>query len=293
MNMITAQMVKDLRERTGAGMLDCRNALKETNGDIDAAIDWLREKGISKAAKKSARIAAEGLAEVVIDGNHAVILEVNSETDFVAKNEEFQQLVQDLAKVALANDFDTASDVLKLDMDGKTVEEEIVAKTAKIGEKLSLRRIEKLTKTDTQVFGRYVHMGGKIVVLTLLDGTTEEVANDVAMHAAAMNPSYVKIADVPEDVVEHERGVLTEQAINEGKPAEIAEKMVNGRIHKFFKEICLEEQPFVKDGDITVYKYVENHGGKIVTAIRYEVGEGMEKREENFAEEVMNQLNQN
>lgn len=286
--MISASLVKELREKTGAGMLDCKKALEANNGDMNASIDWLREKGISKAAKKADRIAAEGLAAIKIDGNTAAIVEVNSETDFVAKNPEFQELVDAILDVVVKNDVKTVEEALACD----GLNDLVVAKTSKIGEKLSFRRFEKVTKTDDQAFGSYIHMGGKIAVLTVLNGASEEVARDVAMHAAAMRPTYVKKEDVPADELERERTVLKEQAMNEGKPAEIAEKMVAGRIQKYYKEICLEEQPFVKDGDVTVGKFVANNGGTIDQMIRYEVGEGMEKREENFAEEVMKQMQQ-
>ena len=286
--MISASLVKELREKTGAGMLDCKKALEANNGDMDASIDWLREKGISKAAKKADRIAAEGLAAIKIDGNTAAIVEVNSETDFVAKNPEFQELVDAILDAVVKNDVKTVEEALACD----GLNDLVVAKTSKIGEKLSFRRFEKVTKTDDQAFGSYIHMGGKIAVLTVLNGASEEVARDVAMHAAAMRPTYVKKEDVPADELERERTVLKEQAMNEGKPAEIAEKMVAGRIQKYYKEICLEEQPFVKDGDVTVGKFVANNGGTIAQMIRYEVGEGMEKREENFAEEVMKQMQQ-
>ena len=287
--MVSASAVKELREKTGAGMLDCKKALEANNGDMQASIDWLREKGISKAAKKADRIAAEGLAEIKIDGNKAAIVEVNSETDFVAKNPEFKELVDAILNTVLKTDATDVESVLNED----GLNDLLVAKIAKIGEKLSFRRFAKVEKTDSQHFGAYIHMGGKIAVLTVIDGATDEVARDVAMHAAAMRPQYVTKEEVPEEVVNHEKEVLTEQAMNEGKPKEIAEKMVMGRINKFYKEICLDEQPFVKDGDVTVSQYVKNNGGTIVNMIRFEVGEGMEKREENFAEEVMNQINQN
>ena len=286
--MISASLVKELREKTGAGMLDCKKALEANNGDMDASIDWLREKGISKAAKKADRIAAEGLAAIKIDGNTAAIVEVNSETDFVAKNPEFQELVDAILDVVVKNDVKTVEEALACD----GLNDLVVAKTSKIGEKLSFRRFEKVTKTDDQAFGSYIHMGRKIAELTVLTGASEEDARDAALHAAAMRPTYVKKEDVPADELERERTVLKEQAMNEGKPAEIAEKMVAGRIQKYYKEICLEEQPFVKDGDVTVGKFVANNGGTIAQMIRYEVGEGMEKREENFAEEVMKQMQQ-
>lgn len=286
--MVSASAVKELREKTGAGMLDCKKALEANNGDMEASIDWLREKGISKAAKKADRIAAEGMAAIKVDGNTAAIVEVNSETDFVAKNPEFQELVDTVLNTVLKSDATDVEEVLNTD----GLNDVLVAKTAKIGEKLSFRRFAKVEKKDSESFGAYIHMGGKIAVLTVIDGANEEVARDVAMHAAAMRPQYVTKEDVPEDVVNHEKEVLTEQAMNEGKPKEIAEKMVQGRIQKFYKEICLAEQPFVKDGDVTVAQYVKNNGGSIVKMIRFEVGEGMEKREENFAEEVMKQMNQ-
>ena len=288
--MISASLVKELREKTGAGMLDCKKALEATNGNIDEAIDWLREKGISKAAKKADRIAAEGIAAILTEGNNAVILEMNSETDFVAKNAEFQELVTETLKTIINSEAKTLEDALNLPYDGGTINDFIVSKTAKIGEKLSLRRFAKVTKNDNETFGEYIHMGGKIAVLIVTEGTDSTVAKDIAMHAAAMRPSYVSETDVPAEVLEREKTVLKEQAMNEGKPAEIAEKMVQGRLNKFYKEICLEEQPFVKDSDINVKTYAKNNGGKIVAMYRYEVGEGMEKREENFAEEVAKQM---
>ena len=288
--MISASLIKDLREKTGAGMLDCKKALEENSGDIDKAIDWLREKGISKAAKKADRIAAEGVAAILVEGNNAVILEMNAETDFVAKNEKFQNLVKTILETIIKSEANTLEEVLELPCEEGTVNDLIVAKTATIGEKLSLRRFARVVKKDDETFGEYIHMGGKIAVLIVTEGTSAEVAKDVAMHAAAMRPSYVRPDDVPEEEVEKEKAVLKEQAINEGKPAEIAEKMVQGRVKKFFKEICLEEQQFVKDGDIDVKTFVKNNGGVIKEMYRYEVGEGMQKREDNFAEEVMKQM---
>ena len=289
--MISASLVKELREKTGAGMLDCKKALEESNANIEAAIDWLREKGISKAAKKADRIATEGIAAVLIDGNKAVIVEVNSETDFVAKNDEFKELVNTIATSIISNDCETVEDVLKLTTAEGTIEETIVAKTSKIGEKLSFRRFIKVVKTDSESFGSYIHMGGKIAVLTIVDNASEEVAKEVSMHAAAMRPSFVKKEEVPAEDIEREKTVLKEQAINEGKPADIAEKMVAGRIRKYYEEVCLEEQAFIKDDKVSVGTYVKNNGGSIKNMIRYEVGEGMQKKEENFADEVMKQIN--
>lgn len=289
--MINASLVKELRDKTGAGILDCKKALEANEGNIEAAIDWLREKGISKAAKKADRIAAEGLSSILVEGNKAVIVEVNSETDFVARNEEFKQLVDVILQAIMQNDPETEADVLTLPLEDGTVQDYIVAKTAKIGEKLSFRRFAKVEKTDSEAFGSYIHMGGKIAVLTIVDNASSEVAKDVAMHAAAMRPSYVRKDNVPEAEVEKEREVLKEQAMTEGKPAEIAAKMVEGRIQKFFKEICLEEQPFIKDDSVSVGTYVKNNGGSIVNMIRFEVGEGIEKKCEDFAAEVLNQIN--
>ena len=288
---ITASMVKELREATGAGMMDCKKALSECNGNMDEAANWLREKGIAKSAKKESRIAAEGLANIYVDGNKAVILEVNSETDFVSKNEEFKAMIDEIGNAILNSDAKTMDDALALKSSEGTISDLIVAKVAKIGEKLSFRRFEVIEKTDADNFGTYLHMGGKIAVVVVTEGATEDVAKDVAMQAAAMKPKYVFVEDVPANEVEEEKKVLKEQAMNEGKPAEIAEKMVAGRINKFYKEICLTKQAFIKDGDIDVETYVKNNKGTIKSMVRYEVGEGMQKREENFAEEVMNQVN--
>ena len=289
--MFKASDVKELRDKTGAGMLDCKKALEATNGNMSEAIDWLREKGISKAEKKASRVAAEGLCKIVTDGNKAVILEVNSETDFVAKNEEFTNFVDYLANTILANNLKTHEEVLSFDDNGEKVEAKLVALTAKIGEKLSFRRHELVEKNDNEVFGSYLHMGGKIGALVVLADTSLEVAKDVAMHVAAMAPVCANRSDVPADMVDHESKVIKEQVMNEGKPADIAEKMVTGRLNKFYKEICLEEQEFIKDSSVNVGTFVKNNGGSIVSMIRYAVGEGIEKKEENFADEVMSQIN--
>ncbi len=287
---MNTSLIKELRDLSGAGLMDCKKALEASNNDIDEAIDYLRKKGISKAAKKADRVAAEGLSTVVIDGNNASIVEVNCETDFVAKNEKFVNLVNKIAELIVKNDVKTMEEAMNLSTEEGTLNDTIVNFTATIGEKISFRRFARLSKTDSQNFGSYIHMGGRIAVLTLLEGADEETAKDVSMHAAAMRPSYVKREDVPAEEVERETSVLKEQAMNEGKPAEIAEKMVNGRINKFYKEICLEEQDFVKDSDMTVGAFVKSKNGSIVNMVRFEVGEGIEKKEENFAEEVMNQI---
>lgn len=287
---MNTSLIKELRDLSGAGLMDCKKALEASNNDIDEAIDYLRKKGISKAAKKADRVAAEGLSTVIIDGNNASIVEVNCETDFVAKNEKFVNLVNKIAELIVKNDVKTMEEAMSLSTEEGTLNDTIVNFTATIGEKISFRRFARLSKTDSQNFGSYIHMGGRIAVLTLLEGADEETAKDVSMHAAAMRPSYVKREDVPAEEVERETSVLKEQAMNEGKPAEIAEKMVNGRINKFYKEICLEEQDFVKDSDMTVGAFVKSKNGSIVNMVRFEVGEGIEKKEENFAEEVMNQI---
>ena len=289
--MISAELVKELRDKTGAGMMDCKKALEANNGDINAAADWLREKGISKAEKKQSRIAAEGLANIFIKDNKAVILEVNSETDFVSKNDEFKSMVEAIGNAILDNGAKDMDEALALTIDGTSVSDYIVAKIAKIGEKLSFRRFEIVEKDDSEVFGSYLHMGGKIATLTVVKGSNSEVAKDVAMQAAAMKPKYVFESDVPESDLEAEKKVLKEQAINEGKPADIAEKMVAGRLKKFYKEQCLVDQVFIKDDSIDVQTYLKNNDSELKSMIRYEVGEGMEHREENFAEEVMKQVN--
>ena len=292
MAQITASLVKELRERTGAGMMDCKKALTQTDGNIDAAIDYLRENGIAKAAKKADRIAAEGLSYIEVKGNKAVILEINSETDFVAKNEKFVALVKNVAEAILAAEPKTLEEALQVEAQGGTIEAVINEGIATIGEKLSLRRFEVVTKSDADAFGAYSHMGGRIGVLTLVEGSTdEEAAKDVAMHIAALAPRYLDESEVPADVLEHEKKVLTEQALNEGKPANIVEKMIVGRINKFLEEITVVKQKFVKDDSFTVEKFVASKGGKLAKFVRYEVGEGIEKKEDNFAEEVMSQVN--
>ncbi len=288
--MVSASMVKELRETSGAGMLDCKKALEATNGNMEEAINWLREKGISKAAKKASRIAAEGLAYAKIEGNKAVIVEVNSETDFVAKNEEFKKLVNDIATTILNNQVATLEDALNLEVNGKTLTDVIAEKVATIGEKLSFRRFEVLEKTDNQIFGTYSHMGGKIVTVVVLDGNDEELAKDIAMQAAAMKPLYLNRNEVPAERIEKEKEILTEQAENEGLDENKLPMIVNGRLNKFYEEVCLVDQGFIKENKMKVSKYVESKHSNIIKFVRYEVGEGIEKREENFADEVMKQM---
>ena len=292
---VTAQMVKELREKTGAGMMDCKKALVQTDGDLEAAIDFLREKGLSSAAKKADRIAAEGTTFIQVEGNKAVLLEINAETDFVSKNEAFQQLVKQVAAHLLATEPASVEEALaSIIEEGLTVENVISNAVAKIGEKITLRRFVIETKTDADAFGPYLHMGGRIGVLTVIEGTTDaQAAKDVAMHIAALNPTYISRDEVSADEVEHERKVLTEQALNEGKPENIVAKMVEGRLGKYFEEVCLLDQSFVKNPDQKVRVFVESTGGNLTSFTRYSVGEGIEKREDNFAEEVMSQVKGN
>lgn len=287
--MVSASMVKELRELTGAGMLDCKKALDEVNGNMEEAITYLREKGISKAQKKSSRIAAEGLALSKVKGNKAVIVEVNSETDFVAKNEEFIKLINAIADTLLESNAKTVEEALELKYEDKTINDLIIEKISTIGEKLSLRRFEIVEKKDSEVFGTYSHLNGKIVTLDVLS-SDEELAKDIAMQIAAMRPSYLSKEDVPSEVVEKERTILKETAVNEGLAENKIDMIVNGRLNKFYEEICLLEQGFIKENKMKVSKYVESKNSKILSFVRYEVGEGMEKKEENFADEVMKQM---
>ena len=292
--MFSAQDVKALRERTGAGMMDCKKALQETNGNMDDAITWLREKGISKAAKKAERIAAEGLTESYIEDSKAVVVEVNCETDFVAKNEEFKSFINNLAKTLVNTDVKTVEEANELTLlnTNETIKEAVVNLTAKIGEKISFRRFEIVEKTDSQTFGVYSHMGGRITSLIVLEGANEEVAKDVAMHAAAMRPQYLNKDEVPSDVLEKEQEIMREQLLNEGKPEDRINQILIGKTNKFYEEVCLENQIYIKaENKESVGKYVSQNNGSIVKMVRYEVGEGMEKRNENFAEEVQNQIN--
>lgn len=290
MAQVTAKMVKELRDMTGVGMMDAKKALVAVDGDMDQAVDYLRENGMAKAAKKADRIAAEGLANVYVSGNTAVVVEINAETDFVAKNDQFQKLVQDVTTLIAENKPANVEEALNLSTEEGTLSDTIATATSVIGEKISLRRFEIVEKTDSQSFGAYSHQGGRIVVLSVLEGADEETAKDISMHVAAINPKYVSREEVSSEELEHEKKVLTEQALNEGKPANIVEKMIVGRLNKFLSEISLNDQSFVKDPDMTVSKFVESKGGSVKSFIRFEVGEGIEKRQENFAEEVMSQI---
>jgi elongation factor Ts len=297
--MISAATVKELRERTGAGMMDCKKALTETNGDMEAAIDYLREKGLSQAAKKSGRVAAEGIVGLGFsaDGKQGAIVEVNSETDFVAKNEEFVNMVDSFVQVILANDFATTEELLEGKLGDGTVRDELTAKIAKIGENMTVRRFAKYAAPGTVTAG-YVHGGGKIGVLVEFATeaadieTIKTMGRDVAMQVASMNPQFVDENEVDPAYLEREKKILVQQALNEGKPADIVEKMVVGRLKKELKETCLLEQKFVKDGDITVADYVKQIAKavgadvQVKAFVRYEVGEGIEKQVDDLAAEV-------
>lgn len=292
--MISASMVKDLREKTGAGMMDCKKALTETNGDMEKAIEYLREKGITKAAKKSSRIAAEGLvlAYVTEDGKIGSAVEVNSETDFVAQNAEFRSFVEALAKqVALKSPKDV-DDLMKqefIDEAGKTVSEALIEKVAKIGENINIRRFVRFETTDGLI-EKYIHGDGKIAVLVNMKNADKELAKDICMQIAAARPEFLDEKSVPAERLAKEMEILKAQAINEGKPAAIAEKVVQGRIGKFYSEICLIDQEFVKNPDMKVSDLLKSKGAEVVEFARIERGEGIEKKEENFAEEVMKQI---
>jgi len=299
--MFKASDVKELREKTGAGMMDCKKALEACDGNQDKAVDWLREKGIAKAAKKESRIAAEGVTEAVGNDNEAIIFEVNCETDFVTKNEKFHELVKELRDTLIFDKCVTEEEANNVKLkDGKTVAERIVEETATIGEKISFRRFQRITKNDDETFGIYSHMGGKITSIVVVKGIKDrnvarDVARDVAMQAAAMNPIAVNRDSVPADVVEHEKEMIKAEMKNdpknEKKPEDILDKMATGKLGKFFKENCLVEQDFIKDSSMTVEKYVKDNGGEVLSMVRYAVGEGIEKKQENFAEEVAAQMN--
>lgn len=292
--MITAAQVKELRDKTGAGMMDCKKALTETDGDLAKAIDWLREKGISKAAKKADRVAAEGLTRAVVSGNRAVVFEVNSETDFVAKNEQFLELLNVLSDVLVNSSVKNLEEALALEVNGKTVEALVVDATATIGEKITLRRVEVLEKTDAEVFGSYVHMGGKISVIAKLSATDDaDVAKDMAMQVASMNPSFISRNHMPADFIEHERKIQTEIIKNDealaSKPEGVLKGILEGRLSKSLQDSSLVDQLFFKDQDKKVADVVKAAKTEVLAFVRYAVGEGIEKKADNFAEEVLNQ----
>ncbi|CCI85699.1 translation elongation factor Ts [Lactobacillus pasteurii DSM 23907 = CRBIP 24.76] len=290
MAQITAKQVKELRERTGAGMMDSKKALVKADGDIEKAIDILRESGIAKAAKKAGRTAAEGLAAFAIDGNNAVLVEVNSETDFVATNDKFINLVGDITDAILASKPANVEEALKAPMGDSTMGEVITNMTAVIGEKITLRRFDLISKTDDEVFGAYKHNGGAIVSVVTLKGGNEEAAKNIAMHVAAINPEYLDKNSVPASELERHKAVFTKETENEGKPANIIPKIVEGRVNKYLSEISLVDQAYVKDGDMTVGEYAKSQNAEVVSFTRYEVGEGIEKKQEDFAAEVREQM---
>ena len=287
---IKAAQVMELRKKTGVGIMDAKKALVESNGDVAQAIDALREKGMAKAAKKNDRIAAEGLAGVAIDGNTAAIVEVNSETDFVASNDQFKALLKDIAETIAENKPADMAAAEELPMGEGTIASSVINLTAVIGEKISFRRFELVEKNDGDHFGSYLHNGGQIASLVTLEGADDEAAHDVAMHVSAVNPQYVSREDVPAETLDHEREVLTEETKNEGKPENIIPKIVEGRVNKFLSEISLNDQAFIKDSDQTVAQFVASKKGRVKGFVRFTVGEGIEKKENNFVDEVMGQI---
>ena len=293
---ITAAMVKEHRQKNGEGMKEKKKALEDTNGDIEAAATLLREKGIAKAAKKADRIAAEGLTSVVVKGNEAVLFELNSETDFVAKNKQFTDLIEGLGNLFIESNVASAEEALALkDASGKTVEEVVLGATATIGEKISLRRVIRVKKSDTQGFGAYKHMGGRISVLTVLETPNEELAKELAMHITVFNPQFLSRNDVNQSTIDVETKVISEQIANDeslqGKPEKILNGILQGRLNKVLQEIVLLDQGFVKDPSVTVANYLKSANNNILSYVRLEVGEGIEKRVDDFAAEVMAQVN--
>ncbi len=291
MAQITAALVKELRERTGAGMMDCKKALTAVEGDMDKAIDFLREKGLAAAAKKAGRIAAEGVvgAYVAADGKIGTIVEINCETDFVAKTDNFKELVTKIAAHIVATKPADVDALLASELDGQSVADLVTASVAKIGEKISVRRFALFEAPEGEV-AAYIHGGGKIGVLVELKGGSAELGKDIAMHVAAANPSYLERSQVPAAELEHEKEVLAEQAKNEGKPEKIIEKMVLGRINKYYKEVCLVDQEYVKDPDQTIAKLLKANNAEVLAFARFQLGEGIEKKQEDFAAEVMSQI---
>ncbi|MBO5587951.1 MAG: elongation factor Ts [Acidaminococcaceae bacterium] len=287
MAQITAAIVKELRERTGAGMMDCKKALVATEGDMEKAIDFLREKGLSQAAKKAGRVAAEGavVAHVTEDGKVGAIVEVNCETDFVGQNENFQALAKSIAALIVETNPADVETLLASELDGKAVKDVVTEAIAKIGENISVRRFVRFESAEGKVYS-YIHAGGKIGVLVDMKGGDLELGKDIAMQVAAANPQYLDRTEVPASELEHEKDILTEQARNEGKPEKIIEKMVLGRINKYYKDVCLVDQEFIKDGDLTISKLLKSKNAEVARFARFQLGEGIEKKQENFAEEV-------
>ncbi len=294
MAAITASLVKELRERTGAGMMDCKKALTNCDGDLAKAADWLRENGIAKAVKKAGRIAAEGLSKVVVKGNKACVVEINSETDFVAKNEQFLTLVDTIANALVDAGVKTVEEANAVSVNGETIENLLINATATIGEKITLRRFEVVEKADDEVFGDYVHMGGKISVIVVLKGSDATVAHNIAMQVASMNPSYISRDYMEAEVVEKERAIQTEILKNDaslaGKPEKVLAGIIEGRVSKTLQEMCLVDQLYILDQGMKVSQFLKNNNTAVTSMVRYAVGEGIEKREENFAEEVAKQM---
>ena len=284
-------MVKELRERTGAGMMECKRALVETGGDMDSAVDFLRKSGQAKADKKSSRVAADGRVVIAMNGKRAVMAEINSETDFVAKDENFVTFAEAVARAALENDIADVDTLMSAPLDGgQTVESARTALVAKVGENISVRRIAAIEAADR--LGSYTH-NVRIGALVSMRGGNDELARDIAMHVAAINPAWLEESSVPGEALERERAIYAEQAKESGKPPEIIEKMVSGKIAKHLKEITLLGQPFVRDTDITVAELLQDAGAEVTEFLRFEVGEGIEKKQDNFAEEVMAQVKRN
>ena len=293
--MITASQVKELREKTGAGMMDCKKALTECDGDMAKAVDWLREKGISKAAKKEGRIAAEGLTRVATKGNTGILFEVNSETDFVAKNEQFLHLLDVIQNAILDTKAADVDAVLTTSTPEGTIADLITNATATIGEKITFRRVSVVEKADDEFFGSYMHMGGKISALAVLKGETNEtVAKNIAMQVASMAPTYVSQSDIPGDVVEHERELQLQMMKADpkmaGKPEKVLQGILKGKVDKHFKDQCLLDQEFFLDPKMKVANFLKDNKVELVSFVRFQTGEGIEKREENFAKEVMSQI---
>ena len=288
---ITAAQVKELRDLTGAGMMDCKKALTATDGDVKKAIDWLRENGLAKAAKKEGRIAAEGLAKILIDGNRAVMVEINSETDFVAKNDQFLALLDETARTILASDAKTVEEALALTCGEGTLNDAFVNAVATIGEKITLRRFVTIDKNDDEIFGSYTHQGGRITAVTVVKGTQDgQVAKNMAMQVASMNPTYVSRKDMPQDVVEHERSVQEGVVANDpnlaSKPDKVKAGIVEGRLSKLLQDMCLVDQEFFLDTDQKCGPYIKSNNAEVLRFEKYTAGEGIEKKEENFAAEV-------
>lgn len=291
MATVTAAMIKELRENTGAGMMDCKKALVECDGDQEKAVDWLRKKGIANAAKKEGRIAAEGLSRILVEGDKAVIIEVNSETDFVSKNDKFLALLDKTLKTLIASDAKTLEEALALPTEDGTLNDSFVNAVAVIGEKITLRRFAIVSKTSDEEFGAYMHQGGRISALTVLKGTQDpQIAKNIAMQVASMAPTYVSRNDMPQDVIAHERQILLDQLAADpklsSKPEKVRAGIVEGRLSKDLQDMCLVDQIFFLDQDKKVGQYLKENGAEVISFVKYTVGEGIEKKQDDFAAEV-------